>query len=157
MCVQQQYGMSGYFFFFFFFFLRWLYYFFFFFLVNMGQLVNSLVLALPKITFVSHPSKVMLKTILNRLKPQALSSFSCHCTLQDGFGQTWWTGDMTIPLQFASLYDGQKVFVWFDCLLDLGTDFPVGNMLFVWDAKCPAVAPRVHGLHFSLELCFWLS
>ena len=32
---------------------------------------------------------------------------------------------MTIPLQFASLYDGQEVFVWSDCLLDLGTDFLV--------------------------------
>ena len=41
---------------------------------------------------------------------------------------------MTIPLQFASLYDGQEVFVWFDCLLDLGTDFLVGNMVFVGDA-----------------------
>ena len=30
---------------------------------------------------------------------------------------------MTIPLQFASLYDGQEVFVWSDCLLDLGKDF----------------------------------
>ena len=38
---------------------------------------------------------------------------------------------MTIPLQFASLYDGQVVFVWSDCLLDLGTDFLVGNMVFV--------------------------
>ena len=27
---------------------------------------------------------------------------------------------MTIPLQFASLYDGQEVFAWSDCLLDLG-------------------------------------
>ena len=27
-----------------------------------------------------------------------------HCSLQDGFGQTWCTGDMSIPLQFASLY-----------------------------------------------------
>ena len=26
---------------------------------------------------------------------------------------------MTILLQFASLYDGQEVFVWSDCLLDL--------------------------------------
>ena len=34
---------------------------------------------------------------------------------------------MTIPLQFASLYDGQEVFVWSDYLLDLGTDFLVGN------------------------------
>ena len=38
---------------------------------------------------------------------------------------------MTIPLQFASLYDGQEVFVWSSCLLDLGTDFLVGNMVFV--------------------------
>ena len=34
---------------------------------------------------------------------------------------------MTIPLQFASLYDGQEVFMWSDCLLDLGTDFLVSN------------------------------
>ena len=38
-----------------------------------------------------------------------------------------------IPLQFASLYDGQEVFVWSDCLLDLGTNFLVGNMVFVLD------------------------
>ena len=37
---------------------------------------------------------------------------------------------MTIPLQFASLYDRQEVFVWCNCLLDLGTDFLVGNMVF---------------------------
>ena len=35
---------------------------------------------------------------------------------------------MIIALQFLSLYDGQEVFVWSDCLLDLGTDFLVGNM-----------------------------
>ena len=40
-------------------------------------------------------------------------------------------GDMTIPLQFASLYDRQEVFEWFDCLLDLGMDVLVGNMVFV--------------------------
>ena len=34
----------------------------------------------------------------------ALSSSSFQCALQDGFGKTWWTGDMSIPLQFASLY-----------------------------------------------------
>ena len=38
---------------------------------------------------------------------------------------------MSIPLQFAFLYDGPEVFVWSDCLLDLGTDFVVGNMIFV--------------------------
>ena len=41
---------------------------------------------------------------------------------------------MTIPLQFASRYGGQEVFVWSDDLLDLGTDFLVGNMVFVSDA-----------------------
>ena len=49
----------------------------------------------------------------------ALSSSPSHCTLRDGFGQTWWTGDIIIPLQFASLYNGLDVFVWSDCLLDL--------------------------------------
>ena len=35
------------------------------------------------------------------------SFYAClvfYCVLQDGFGQTWWTGDVSIPLQFASLY-----------------------------------------------------
>ena len=40
---------------------------------------------------------------------------------------------MSIPLQFASLYDGQEVLVWRDCLLDLGTDFLVGNVVSVLD------------------------
>ena len=60
---------------------------------------------------------------------------------------------MTIPLQFASLYNGQEVFVWSDCLLDLGTDFLVGNMVFVLDALYFAVAPQFHGLYSSLGLC----
>ena len=38
--------------------------------------------------------------------------------------------DRSIPLQFASLYDGQEVFVWSDCMLDPGTDFLVGNVVF---------------------------
>ena len=40
-------------------------------------------------------------------------------------------GDITISLQFVSLYDGQEVFVWSNWLLHLGTDFLVGNMVFV--------------------------
>ena len=39
--------------------------------------------------------------------------------------------DMSIPLPFASLYHGQEVFVWSDCLLDLGIDFLIGNVIFV--------------------------
>ena len=38
---------------------------------------------------------------------------------------------MNIPLQFVSLYDGKEVFVWSDCLPDLGKDFLVGNMVKV--------------------------
>ena len=41
------------------------------------------------------------------------------------------TGDMTIPLQFASHYRDQEVFVWSECLLDLGTDFLLGDMVLV--------------------------
>ena len=33
--------------------------------------------------------------------------------------------------RLEALYDGQKVFVWSSCLLDLGTDFLVCNMVFV--------------------------
>ena len=39
-------------------------------------------------------------------------------------------------------------------LLGLGTDFLVGNMVFVWDAWNLAVAPHFHGLYSSLELCY---
>ena len=62
------------------------------------------------------------------LPPSTLSSSPFHCALQDGFGQTWWTGDMTLLLQFVSLYNGQEIFEWSDCLLDLGTDF----LLVTW-------------------------
>ena len=40
-------------------------------------------------------------------------------------------GNMTIPLQFVSLYDRVEVFMWSNCLLDLGRDFLIGNMVFV--------------------------
>ena len=81
----------------------------------------------------------------------ALSSSPSHFALQDGFGQTWWTRNMTISLQFSSLYDRQ-VFVWSNCLLDLGTGLLVGNMAFVWDVWYLAVVPHFHGLYSSLEL-----
>ena len=71
--------------------------------------------------------------VIPPLPLSALSSSPFHCALQDGFGQTWWTGNMTIPLQFASLYHRQEVFVWSNCLLALGTDLLVGKMVFVWD------------------------
>ena len=60
-------------------------------------------------------------------------------------------GDVTKPLQFTSLYNGQEVFVWSDCLLDLGTDFLVGNVVFKWDVLYLAVASHFHGAHSSLN------
>ena len=54
-------------------------------------------------------------------------------------------GDETIPLQFASLYDFQEVFVWSDCLLDLGMDFLIGNMVFACIIlRSSAVRVQIH-------------
>ena len=55
----------------------------------------------------------------------ALSSSPFHCALHDLNGRH----DHTTA--FASRFDRQVVFVWSNCLLDLGTDFLVGNMVFV--------------------------
>ena len=38
-----------------------------------------------------------------------------------------------MPLQFVSFYDHQEVFEWSNCLLDLGMDLLIGNMVFVSD------------------------
>ena len=140
---------------FFFFFCGELIFFFFFFLVNMGQLVNSLVLALPKNNLRQSFKQSHAEDHTEKIEATSFVFFLLPLYLARWFWPDVMNGrhDHTT----ASLYDGQKVFVWFDCLLDLGTDFLVGNMLFVWDAKCPAVAPHVHGLHSSLELWFWLS
>ena len=43
--------------------------------------------------------------------------------------------------------------MWSDCLLDLGTDLLVGNVVFLRDAWYLAVAPHFHGLYSSLGLC----
>ena len=56
----------------------------------------------------------------------ALSSSTFHYALQNGFGDTWCTRNMTFPLQFASVYDYQEIFAWSNCLLALGTDFLIG-------------------------------
>ena len=75
-----------------------------------------------------------LDVVFPPLFMSALSSSPFHCALLDGFGKTWWMGDKTIPLQFVSLCDVQEIFVWTNCLLDLGTDFLIGNMVSVWNA-----------------------
>ena len=82
--------------------------------------------------------------------------FPLSLCLTNWFWPDRWTGDMSIPLQFASLYDDQ-VFLWSDCLLDLGTDFLIGNMIFVWDAKYLAVTPHLHCLYSFFEALLWGS
>ena len=42
--------------------------------------------------------------------------------------------------------------MWSDCLLDLVTDFLVGNMVFVRDVLYLAVAPHFHDSYSSLQL-----
>ena len=82
----------------------------------------------------------------------ALSSSPFHCALQGGFGQTWWLGDMSIPLQFAvSLrWSGLRV-----VQLPAGSwhGLLVGNMVCVCNAKYLAVGPHFYGLYSSLALC----
>ena len=48
---------------------------------------------------------------------------------------------------------GQDVFVWSNCLLDLGTNFLFASIVFVWDALYLAVANSFHGFCSSLQLC----
>ena len=45
------------------------------------------------------------------------------------FGQTWWTGNMIIPLQFACLYDLQEVSVWSNMTLKYKLQLSEGS----WD------------------------
>ena len=71
---------------------------------------------------------LMLSSHLSLCLPFLLSPFTVPCKVVLARLDE---REMTKPLQFASLYDGQEVFVWSDCLLDLCADFLVGNMVFV--------------------------
>ena len=80
---------------------------------------------------------IPLHTLLILLYVKWLSTFfyilppPSEFLLSIPFVQTCWTEDMSIPLQFVSFYDGHEVFMWSDCLLNLSTDFLIGNMVFV--------------------------
>ena len=72
---------------------------------------------------------LMLSSHLFLCLPCLLPPFTVPCKVvlaRPGERKTW------LPSQFASLYDGQEVFMWSDYLLDLGTDFIVGNMVLVF-------------------------
>ena len=69
---------------------------------------------------------LMLSSYLFFCLPRLLNHFTVACKMVWARPDDW---DMSIQLQFASPYDA-KVFVWSDCLLDLGTDFLTGNVVF---------------------------
>ena len=82
----------------------------------------------------------------------ALSPSPFHCALQDDFGQTWWTGDISIALQFASFYDGQ-VFARSDCLHRLP------RCLYGFCMRCVAScgSTSIPWLVFVIEALLWGS
>ena len=71
---------------------------------------------------------LMLSSHLFFRTPCFLPPFIVPCKMVLARPDEWET---TISLQCASLCNGQEVFVCSDFLLDLGTDFLVGNMVFV--------------------------
>ena len=88
-----------------------------------SQPVSSIFLCSPSGTWWTPGLPCPFSDVFPLLLLSALSSSPFHCALQDGFGQTWWMGDMSIPLQFMSLYDSQVVYVWFDCPAGSWQDF----------------------------------
>ena len=69
--------------------------------------------------------------VVRPLPLSAWTSFPPSLCLARWFRPDLMNRSMSVPLQFASLYDRQEVLVWSNCLLDLDTDFLVGNTVFV--------------------------
>ena len=44
-----------------------------------------------------------------------------------------------------------EIFVRFNCLLGLGTDFLINSLVFIWNVKYLVIAPNFNGLFYSLE------
>ena len=80
--------------------------------------------ALSGLTISRPVHSLMLSSHLFFCLPCLLPPFTVPCKME-----TWWTGDMSIPLLFASLLNGEEVLMWSNCLLDLGTDFLIGNVI----------------------------
>ena len=63
---------------------------------------------------------------------------------------------MSILLQFVPLYDGQEVFEWSSCLLDLGTDFLVRNISCVVSCglaeKAKLMTNNTSGINTEIEV-----
>ena len=73
---------------------------------------------------------LMLSSHLFLCLPCLLPPFTVPCKMVLARPDEWETWPYHCILH--PLYDCQ-VFVWSNCLLDLGTGFFIGNMVFVWD------------------------
>ena len=106
--------------------------------VGAPQMISQLVFSLsPRSPLPSGTWRTPGLSILWCRLPPSSSAFSSspfHCALQDGFGQTLWTGDMSIQLQFASFSTLRRSSCGPIACWIFGTDFLVGNIVFVWDA-----------------------
>ena len=79
-----------------------------------------------RISYLEHKTNDWVQSNINFLVgPQELLATDKRRKL------AWLGRDTSTSLQFASLYDGQEVFVWTIYLLNLGTEFLVGNLVFV--------------------------
>ena len=72
-----------------------------------------------------------LDVVLPPLLQSVLSSSPFHLCLARWFWPDLMNGRHVHSTSACVSYDSQEVFVWSDCLLDLGTDFLVGNLVFV--------------------------
>ena len=81
--------------------------------------------------------------------------FPLSLCLARWFWPNWWTEDVSIPLQFASHYNSQEVFMQSNCLLNLGTDFLIGNLsLYEMSSKLvPCSNSSFSQLAFFFALC----
>ena len=70
--------------------------------------------------------------VFQALPLSALSSFPFYCALQDGFGQTWRTGDHTTAVCVSLQWSGGLRVVRLPARSWHG--LPLGNMVFVWNA-----------------------
>ena len=80
----------------------------------------------------------------------ALSSSPFHCASQDGFGKTWWTGDMSIPLQFRRLSQPQTRLG--DLVLRISA-LPAHTIGKVFDQRSPAKLFTYWGTVWEMKLC----
>ena len=83
----------------------------------------------------------------------ASSSLSLNCSLQDSLGQSRWSCDVLVPLQFASFYCSQEVFIRPDGFSSSGFHFLIGYGISVRDTEEFAETSHLQCLYPSFNVC----